>query len=150
MRQGGRHETDFTVLESDIIILCIIIILDIIYIIYIHLPILLISALTSRSTAIKRPLPVLLIVVVFVDFEGAFSTPPKRLSVLFLMVSAFSFGASPSMTKTSLIPMSVRDETLKNKFLYTSELLIVLCEHFLTIICQISLYYKCVEDSLPV
>ncbi|KAI3364270.1 hypothetical protein L3Q82_011075 [Scortum barcoo] len=37
------------------------------------------------------------------------------------MVSALSLGASPSITKTSFTPMSVRDDTLKNKFLDTAE-----------------------------
>lgn len=46
-----------------------------------------------------------------------FLKPPYLASVLLLIVSALILGASPSITKTSFIPMSVRDETLKNKFL---------------------------------
>lgn len=67
------------------------------------------------STALKRPL--LVLVVLFV--EEVFLKPPYRDSVLLLIVSALSVGASPSITKTSFTPISVKDETLKNKFLHT-------------------------------
>lgn len=68
---------------------------------------------TSLSTALKRPL------LVLVEDLGAeaFLNPPYLVSVLLLMVSALSLGASPSITKISFTPMSVRDDTLKNKFL---------------------------------
>lgn len=60
--------------------------------------------------------------MVVVDFGAeAFLNPPYLVSVLFFMVSALSLGASPSITKTSFTPISVRDETLKNKFLGTKE-----------------------------
>lgn len=72
---------------------------------------------TSLSTALKRPLLVLVVHLV----AAAFLFPPNLVCVLLLMVSALSFGASPSMTKTSFIPISVRDDTLKNKFLHTKE-----------------------------
>ena len=72
---------------------------------------------TSLSTALKRPL---LVFVVDLGAE-AFLNPPYLVSVLLLMVSALSFGASPSITNTSFTPMSVRDDTLKNKFLETKE-----------------------------
>lgn len=72
---------------------------------------------TSLSTALKRPLVV---------FEATldsnfFLNPPNLVSVLLLMVSAFILGASPSMTKTGLIPISVREETRKNRFLQRGE-----------------------------
>lgn len=72
---------------------------------------------TSLSTALKRPL------LVFVVRLGAagFLEPPNLFFVLLLIVSAFSLGASPSMTKTSFTPISVRDDTLKNKFLHTNQ-----------------------------
>lgn len=70
---------------------------------------------TSLSTALKRPLLVFVVRLV----AAAFLNPPNLVSVLLLMVSALSLGASPSMTKTSFIPISVRDDTLKNKFLHT-------------------------------
>lgn len=70
---------------------------------------------TSLRTALKRPLLVLVLLVV----EEVFLKPPYLASVLLLIVSALSLGASPSTTKTSFTPMSVRDETLKNKFLHT-------------------------------
>lgn len=72
---------------------------------------------TSLSTALKRPLlvPVLHLLV------GSFLKPPYLASVLLLMVSALSLGASPSTTKISFTPISVRDDTLKNKFLDTKQ-----------------------------
>lgn len=73
------------------------------------------GTLTSLSTALKRPL--LVLVLLFV--EEVFLKPPYLASVLLLIVSALSLGASPSITKTSFTPISVRDETLKNKFLHT-------------------------------
>lgn len=63
--------------------------------------------------ALKRPLPVF----PFAFGTDAFLNPPYLVCVLLLIVSAFSLGASPSITNTSFIPMSVRDETRKNKFL---------------------------------
>lgn len=69
---------------------------------------------TSFSTALKRPL------LVFLDVgTEAFLNLPYLVSVLLLIVSALSFGASPSITNTSFTPISVRDDTLKNKFLKT-------------------------------
>ena len=70
---------------------------------------------TSLSTALKRPLLVLVVLLV----AAAFLNPPYLVSVLLFIVSALSFGASPSITNTSFTPMSVRDDTLKNKFLHT-------------------------------
>lgn len=70
---------------------------------------------TSLSTALKRPLPVLVVHL----GAAAFLNPPNLFSVLLLIVSALSLGASPSMTKTSFTPIRVRDDTLKNKFLHT-------------------------------
>lgn len=72
---------------------------------------------TSLSTALKRPL---LVFVVDLGAE-AFLNRPYLVSVLLLMVSALSLGASPSITKTSFTPISVRDDTLKNKFLDTKQ-----------------------------
>lgn len=70
--------------------------------------------LTSLSTVLKRPL------LVFLDLgTEAFLNPPYLVSVLLLIVSALSFGASPSITNTSFTPIRVRDDTLKNKFLNT-------------------------------
>lgn len=65
--------------------------------------------LTSFRMDLKEDLPVL-------------ATPclleaPYRISFLLLMVSAFSLGASPSMTNTSLIPIDVKKEYRKNRFL---------------------------------
>lgn len=72
--------------------------------------------LTSLSTALNRPL----LVVVLLFVEEVFLKPPYLASVLLLIVSALSLGASPSITKTSFTPISVRDETLKNRFLHTN------------------------------
>lgn len=81
---------------------------------------------TSLSTALKRPLLVFVVDL----WAEAFLNPPYLVSVLLLMVSAFSLGASPSITKTSFTPISVRDDTLKNKFLDTKRHhLWVICDH---------------------
>lgn len=67
---------------------------------------------TSLSTALKRPL------LVFLDLRVAvFLETPNLFWFLLFMVSAFSLGASPSITKTNFTPISVRDDTRKNKFL---------------------------------
>lgn len=69
---------------------------------------------TSLRTALKRPL------LVFLAAGGLgafFWNPPNLISFLLLIVSALSLGASPSMTKTSFTPISVRDDTRKNKCL---------------------------------
>lgn len=63
--------------------------------------------------ALKRPL----LVFALAFGADAFLNPPYLVCVLLLIVSAFSLGASPSITNTSFTPMSVSDETRKNKFL---------------------------------
>lgn len=63
--------------------------------------------------ALKRPL----LVVALAFGADAFLNTPYLVCVLLFIVSAFSLGASPSITKTSFTPMSVSDETRKNKFL---------------------------------
>ncbi len=73
---------------------------------------------TSLRTALKRPL---LVFVVGFGAEAFLNFPPYLVSCLLLMVSALSLGASPSITKTSFTPMSVREDTRKNKFLDTKE-----------------------------
>lgn len=67
--------------------------------------------LTSLRTNLKRDLPV------WAGLGAGFREVPNLRALLLLMVSAFICGASPSMTKISLMPINVRAETLKNKFL---------------------------------
>ena len=72
---------------------------------------------TSLSTPLKRPL---LVSVADLGAE-AFLNPPYLVAALLRIVSDLSLGASPSMTKTSFTPISVRDDSRKNKFLDTKE-----------------------------
>lgn len=65
--------------------------------------------------ALNKDLPVL---AAPTFFEG-----PYRISFLLLMVSAFNLGASPSMTNTSLIPIDVKKEIRKNRFLQQSKVI---------------------------
>lgn len=71
--------------------------------------------LTSFNMALNKDLPVL---AAPTFFEG-----PYRISFLLLMVSAFNLGASPSMTNTSLIPIDVKKEIRKNRFLQQSKVI---------------------------
>lgn len=71
--------------------------------------------ITSLSTALKRTLLVFLAVAGFRTL--LLLLPQNLVPVLLLIVSALILGASPSITKMSLMPIRRREDARKNKLL---------------------------------